>query len=49
MTRPHFRRVQREKESFMMYFNANERRRAAQAFGSIEDLKIKSLLQRSLI
>jgi len=32
------------KEAFMEFFHANERRRAIQAFGTIEDLKIKKFV-----
>ena len=41
-----FEEFEEKKESFMMYFNVNERRRAAQAFGSIEDLKIKKFITK---
>jgi hypothetical protein len=37
-----FEAFDENKEAFMELFHANERRRAAQAFGSIEDMKIKN-------
>jgi len=39
-----FKEFELYKASFLELFNANERKRAAQAFGSIEDFKIKNQL-----